>query len=413
LIIRKNADDLKEWIEKSREFYRPMRVEIMGNPPVLKFPNGALFWTGHLAHEESYEKYIGWEIPRMLIEELNQIPTEEQYVKILSCCRSTLDGIDARVFSTTNPGGRGHVWIKKRWQIESGSIAGNGKPPYETVRIKTERGDRVFIPATIDDNPIAKAKDPTYESFLMGLPETLKQAWWKGDWTVFSGQFFDLNPNIHRIEPFEIPDVWPLWGGLDYGETHATAFGLYTRDPETEQVIRITEYVQAGLGGSENARSIKDKMENCQWTKGRMPDTVEAGTDLWVKRTGVYVGDERIKEAFRRSTADEFIEYGFNVVPANTDRVMGWRRCNEYLHCQNGKTKFAYFKGENPQFEIVIPAMIHSKTNPEDVQKQNGDDVADEWRYAMMGDHEPFDMKKFASEYVEDLEELNQGGFEF
>src|SRR3990172_8573819 len=130
--------------------------------------------------------------------------------------------------ANTNPGGIGHVWIKKQWNIQ-------GKPPYQTIVQETPRGKRVFIPATIDDNPILKQIDPTYEEFLKHLPtDSLRLAWWKGDFTVFSGQYFDLNEKYHAIEPFKIPLEWPIWGALDYGETHNTAFGLYTRDQRND-----------------------------------------------------------------------------------------------------------------------------------------------------------------------------------
>jgi len=81
-------------------------------------------------------------------------------------------------------------------------------------------------------------------------------------------------------------------------------------------------------------------------------------------------------------------------VPATTDRVPGWRRCRKLLYYEYNKTgdalvkkpSFYYFNDHNPKFEESIPAMINRKTgNVEDVQKINGDDVPDEWRYAMMG----------------------------
>jgi hypothetical protein len=136
---------------------------------------------------------------------------------------------------------------------------------------------------------------------------------------------------------------------------------------------------------------VKDIVINCPYAGKRMPERVEAGTDMWIRRTSVNIGNERIKETLKRSPADDFADYGFNLVPANTDRVNGWRRCNQYLSYEikdgilTKKPQFYYFKDENPQFEICIPAMIHGKTNVEDMQKQDGDDVADEWRYAMMG----------------------------
>jgi len=46
--------------------------------------------------------------------------------------------------------------------------------------------------------------------------------------------------------------------------------------------------------------------------------------------------------------------------------------------------QFYYFIDDNKEFERTLPNMIH-KEGTEDMAKVDGDDVADEFRYAMMG----------------------------
>ena len=67
LVIRRNATDLQDWHDRARRFYLPMGVEVAGNPPEFRFPNGAIIRTGHLKDENAYEKYQGHEYHRMLI----------------------------------------------------------------------------------------------------------------------------------------------------------------------------------------------------------------------------------------------------------------------------------------------------------------------------------------------------------
>jgi hypothetical protein len=113
-------------------------------------------------------------------------------------------------------------------------------------------------------------------------------------------------------------------------------------------------------------------------TNGRIPDFVYADPSMWIKR--------KIGEATTQSPAEDFESYGFNIVPANNDRINGWRTFNKYLKISaEGITRFGYFAGFNDNFEKYIPIQIHSKTNVEDLQKCDIDHVADECRYALMG----------------------------
>src|ERR1700691_1076126 len=113
LVIRRNSDDLVDWIERARHMYRGLGVQIVGNPVILRFPSGAILRTGHLADDSSYSKYIGHEYQKILIEELTQIPNKERYVKLVSSCRTTIPELKPQVFATTNPGGVGHLWCKE------------------------------------------------------------------------------------------------------------------------------------------------------------------------------------------------------------------------------------------------------------------------------------------------------------
>ena len=122
----------------------------------IRFPSGAALILGHLKDDNAYEKYQGHEYHRMLIEELTQIPNEESYLKLISSCRSTIPELRPQVFATTNPGGRGHGWVKKRWKLE--------KNPKVLTRTTDEESGRtrVFIPAKVDDNPHIMKNDPGY-----------------------------------------------------------------------------------------------------------------------------------------------------------------------------------------------------------------------------------------------------------
>lgn len=223
LIVRRNSDDLKDWVDRAYQEYSQFGVTKAGNPPEFKWPSGAVFRTGHLKDEQAYTKYQGHEYHRMLIEELNQIPDEESYLRLLASCRSTVKGLRPQAFLTTNPGGLGHVWVKERFVDPA--------PPNTAFKDKTSGRYRIYIPSTIDDNPTLLENDPDYVKSLDALQDTnpeLYRAWRYGDWDIFSGQVFsEFRRDKHvigRIKPNSDLSHF-LW--TDWGYSEKSAFATY------------------------------------------------------------------------------------------------------------------------------------------------------------------------------------------
>lgn len=190
LVVRKNGIDLHDWISRARHWFenKTHGVRIVGNPPILIWPSGATWLTGHMKDEKAFTKYQGQEFQRILIEELELIPSEDQYTSLLASCRSTLPGIKAQAFSTTNPGNVGHTWIKRRFGLEG--------IPKEPIITKDERTGRmrIFVPATVEDNEALVKNDPEYVHFLNGLPDGLREQWRWGSWDdpIIRGAYYTL-----------------------------------------------------------------------------------------------------------------------------------------------------------------------------------------------------------------------------
>ena len=161
LVIRRNADDLSDWIDRANRVYSLMGAKQVGKPPTFNFPEGAVVKTGHLKDDQAYTKYQGHEYARMLIEELTQIHTEKRYLQLLASCRSTIPELRPKIFLTTNPGEVGHAWVKNRFIDPT--------PPNVTHRDPETGHTRLFIPAKVDDNPVLMANDPGYVMRLEGL----------------------------------------------------------------------------------------------------------------------------------------------------------------------------------------------------------------------------------------------------
>lgn len=177
LVIRHNAADLQDWIDRARMMYAHTGAEFAGNPTTIKFPSGAIIRTGHLKDDNAFTKYQGHEYHRMLIEELTQIPTERRYQMLISSCRSTDPQLPAQIFATSNPGGVGHEWVYKRFIAAA--------TPGESFKDMVSGRSRVFIPATVEDNPHLMKADPAYIKYLESLPPNLRKAWRFGEWDNF------------------------------------------------------------------------------------------------------------------------------------------------------------------------------------------------------------------------------------
>ena len=259
LVIRRNADDLRDWIDRASWMYKPTGAKRVGNPPEFKFPSGAVIRTGHLKDEQAYTKYLGHEYQKMLIEELTLISREENYKKLISSCRSSIPEIKPQVFCTGNPLEAGHYWVKDRWRIPD-------YPDRDKIYSffdEKEGRDRVFIPATVDDNPKLIEINPEYVKFLDGLEGELKDAWRHGYWTGPrpEGAYYTNQLKRAREEgrignvPYE--EDLPVYTWWDLGVSDTTAIGFFQK---VGQEWHLFDYYEAsGEGLSHYAQILQEK----------------------------------------------------------------------------------------------------------------------------------------------------------
>ena len=363
LVIRRNAEDLTDWIARARDFYRPLNAKFAGNPPIIKFPSGAFIKTGHLKDENAYEKYQGHEYHRIVIEELTQIPRDQDYLKLISSCRSTEKGLKPQVFSTCNPGGTGHTWVKQRWV----DVARNS-----VYRDPVSGRSRLFIPARVEDNPMLMETDPEYVKFLDALPEDLRKAWREGDWDIFAGQYFKkLNKEKHIIEPFKIPEAWVRFRSLDWGYAHETVCLWWAIDYNGNAYI-YRHFVERETIVSRVASEILDMSPEDE----RILTTV-TDPSVWVRNPY----SEAVTD---RTMADEMRKMGLFVEKANNDRINGWQSLRELIEWDaNRKSRLRIFSNCEKVFEGLV-RLVHDDKRPEDVLKIEGDDWGDAARYGAM-----------------------------
>jgi hypothetical protein len=245
LVIRRNATDLNDWIDRAKIMYHPAGGVFTGDS--FTFPSGAKIRTGHLADKDAYQKYQGHEYQKILIEELTHITSENNYEKLLGSCRSTVPGIKPQVFATTNPDGGGYSWVKKRWNIPD--------YPIDPVKSYDKRNgrSRVFIPSRVQDNPKLMEADPGYIKYLESIQDDdLKAAWLEGSWTgiTLKGAYYTKQLQQMRDEgrignvPYE--PMLPVYTWWDLGVGDSTAIGFFQF---AGMECRMIDYLEASGEG--------------------------------------------------------------------------------------------------------------------------------------------------------------------
>jgi phage terminase large subunit len=373
LVIRRNAEDLSDWVDRAIRFYSGMGAKIVSRPAIITFPSGAIIRTGHLKDDQAYTKYQGHEYQRILIEELTQIPDEKRYLQLIASCRSTVKGLEPRIFLTTNPGGVGHQWVKKRFVDPA--------PPNTIFRDKISGRTRIFIPATLDDNPVLNEIDPDYIKQLDALKDNdyeLYKAWRHGDWNTFAGQFFkEFRTDLHVCPPFIPKKGLYIVGGMDWGRTRPFAFYLTALqkkvfgDVKFHRAWTFFEVTGTDKTPKEWAEIIKEKMKFFDLSPDII-NSIQADPAIFTKGQ-----DNSI------SIADQFLREGIRLKPGSNDRIGGWENMHNWLSIAPDGAPYWMITENCHELITNLPSLVHDENRVEDVDTEGPDDQADAIRYAL------------------------------
>ena len=134
------------------------------NAKTWTFPSGATLTFAYLATENDKYNYQGAEFQFIGFDELTQFE-ESQYRYLFSRLRRLKGSrVPLRARVASNPGGRGHEWVKQRFLVEG-----------------PEKG-RIFVPAKLEDNPYLDTDE--YELSLLELDPVTRAQLRSGDWDV-------------------------------------------------------------------------------------------------------------------------------------------------------------------------------------------------------------------------------------
>lgn len=259
----KNLDDL---VKKSKRMFR----KIFGNRCKFLESKSDYKWVWDTGEElqfrqfltaDDYWNYHGQEYPFIGWNELCKYPSSDPYDSMMSCNRSSWtqekDGvwledegrwncppIPLEVFSTTNPYGPGHNWVKSRFidPVAMGEILVTEVEVFDprTKQQVVVKRRQIAIFGSYKENPYL---DPIYVAELESITDPNKRAaWLEGDWDIVAGGALDdvWRKEIHILPRFVIPASWKIDRSMDWGSTHPCAIGWWAEANGEEAII---EYV--------------------------------------------------------------------------------------------------------------------------------------------------------------------------
>lgn len=383
------------------------------------WPTGEELMFRQIKREDDYWNFHGHEYPYIGWNELCKFPDDRLYDMMMSCNRSSflrlehspdlnnpLPPIPLVVFSTANPYGPGHGWVKRRF-VDPG-------PPGHVQETVTD----VYNPQTQQREKITKTQvrifgsykenrylPPEYIAEIEGVKDkNKKKAWLEGDWDIVAGGAMDdlWDVNMHVVPRFRIPASWRTNRSFDWGSSKPFSVGWWAQAsgeeaelangdlfcPARGSLIRFHEWygadpkkVNAGLNLSARTIAIQIK---------RLEEHLLAGN--WItKRPSPGPADNSIFNQERKdvdSIAQDMEREGVSWERANKNpgsRILGLQLMRDRLeNAFEAQAEAIYFM-EHCRIAIgQLPCLPRDPDDPDDVDSEAEDHCYDECRYRVL-----------------------------
>lgn len=344
------------------------------NPEWFDYENGSRLWLGGI---DNPGKTLSAERDIIYVNQAEQLDVSDW--ETLST-RSTGRGAVAPytvLLGDCNPGAGDH-WILKR--AAAGAL---------TLRATSHRDN----PSLYDDAGELTPQGERSLASLGRLTGLRRRRLLGGEWVGAEGQYFEhWSDELHvRRTPAAALTDWILWGSLDYGYNHYTAFGVYAKGREGI-IWKVAEFTGRRMLIKQLSEGMLATLDAIGVKRGRLRKIV-AGRDIWDARPG---DDESDPLTIER----RFHRLGWVLTKANTARISGAQELAGRLGNPHATPPIPATFFVDPRCVRTIaqiPAMVADPARPEDVRKVDvnsedgtgGDDCYDETRYALMEERMP------------------------
>ncbi len=391
LILRRTTPQMREIRDRCHELYPAFGGIYLTGDKRWTFPSGAMITLGHMNNEADKYNYHGHQYHRVGFDELTQF-TESQYIYIFSRVRTIDPYIKCQVLSTSNPGNIGHNWVKERFQP--------GERDGKTYYDKKTGLSRVFIPATVEDNPTLFDNDPEYVLRLESATEIDVKRYRHGIWDAFEGQIFtELLESIQGYEDVPIPPEWERICVFDWGYARPFSVGWYAIDYDGI-MFRYREWYGSRRANGLTAEHWDEgmKLQAYEVAKGILKIELEAGENIKRRIADSSIWGQhpefRKKEARGPTINDDFMNEGVYFEKSDRDRSAGKQQVHKRLKpiieideetgeivSQSAMLMVAH---SCKNFWRTMALLAEDPKNPDDVNTKQEDHIYDEVRYACM-----------------------------
>lgn len=425
IIFRRTMGELKKTIIDGF-LNLPKGIYLKCTEDCVTYDNGSKTWFGSADDEKAVRKLLSGEYDGMIFDEWSEWPLS-MWKFAAGSCRSTREKdvfnrpYAPKIWGGSNPGGVGGATLDCLFGCSGKQKQAPGEDPalYDPKEYR-------FIQSLVSDNPAYAETKPAgiaYRKMLNSQPRRIRAAWLEGRWDGFEGQYFDcLDEERTRIDHDKYLQLirkqhWaPRWISIDWGSVHHAyaAWHALLQIGKTDYVVTYHEYLTKGMGEAALAEEISDHTESMSDIKHIQkiylsPDCFGENTFSRAKKMG-----------------NVFVARGMKrPVPANNDRIDGWRVMHSLLEQKGQQVKIGgtddspatplsgwLITDDCPNALESLPQAVCDPKKDGDVLKE-GDaphlDVNDGLRYGIASHIQPVD-RPFDDRLKEELSKLPMEG---
>ena len=385
IFVRRKFKQLAEVIARTKQIFPKLGGKYNEQRAEWLMPGGARLKFVYLERDSDAEQYQGHNYTRVYVEEVTNFPSPDPINKLRATLRSGA-GVPVGMRLTGNPGGPGHNWVKKRY------IEPNPRG-FEIVRetcdveidgvIQQVYLERVFIPSKLGDNMLLLRNDPTYVLRLrQSGSEALVKAWLEGNWDIVDGAYFTELDEVRNGRDSQIIRAAPpstiRFRSFDWGSYRPFSVGWWAiadgtwpkEDPlPFGAIFRYREWygasgINKGLGSTADLVS----KQLLAMEAGERIRYAVADPAIFIRNGGPSIAESMSACRWRR---------------ADNKRLPGWEQVRQRIVGEDGKPML-YAAYECEDFWRTMPTLQHCEKNPEDLDTDGEDHIADEVRYGCM-----------------------------
>ena len=333
---------------------------------LIKNEFGGLSKIGFKSCDQGREKFQGASLDFVWFD-------EEPPYDIYSECKMRVFDKKGEIFGTMTPL-KGLTWV------------------YDEIYLNEHGNEEVWCSQMEwADNPYLDRSE--INSLMSSLSEEELEARCYGKFLTHGGLVYpEFDPQVHVIDPFEVPLDWQDKISIDPGLNNPLSAHWYAVDFDGNVYV-VAEHYEAKRDITYHAGKIKEICQRLNWHFG-MDGKYEALIDSAANQRTL---------ASEKSVSELFYENGIAVNPkVNKDLFTGINRVKSYLKNANGETKLYIFKN---CANLIREIKGYSWGNG-DVPTKKDDHSLDELRYYIMSRPENKPPERIKTEIEKDKERL-------